>query len=318
MKLFGGFLIRAILGCGQCKSNNILLLSLSNTCLVTSHDCKKELQEISFTGQCVVAIDSVLDGNFIRFESDPSMTREDCRDYCGNYAYFGLRNGNECFCGDDYRLPLDISFDAECPIKCPGDELQSCGGQNRMNLWSQEKSYLFSNVLGDAIVEPRGQCYQDNLQQRILEYKYEETYNNMSRGLCQGKCEALQYKYYGVENGTDCFCGNLINGYPPQVSQSLCDIPCSGDDRDNCGGDLKMNLFTIAEVNSIDDEYAHDKFDCDNWKIAPKNKTYGDPETYGDPDKNWSTASSCFFYNNEVLYCSCDNSFSTPPFQHFF
>ena len=116
-------------------------------------DCSRELQQVTFTGQCVVAIDSVLDGNFIQFGSDPGMTLEHCRDSCGNYAYFGLRNGNECYCGDDYSLPLDITFDAECSIECPGNRLESCGGAYRMNIWSREKSYLYSNTLGDAIVE---------------------------------------------------------------------------------------------------------------------------------------------------------------------
>ena len=114
-----------------------------------AHDCKKEMQEISFTGQCVVAIEPVLDGHFIQFGSDINMTREDCRDNCGHYAYFGLRNGNECFCGNDLRLPLDVTFDAECPLKCPGDRLQSCGGPYRMNLWSREKSYMLSDFLND-------------------------------------------------------------------------------------------------------------------------------------------------------------------------
>lgn len=229
MKLFGGFIIGSTLGCGNVPT-----------------DCSQQLREVHFTGQCINAIDPVLTGNFIKFGTDPLMTREDCRDNCGNFAYFGLRNGNECYCGDDYNLPLDITYDAECSIRCPGDDLQFCGGQFRMNLWSRENSYLFADNFGDGSSEPNGQCYKDNRQNRILSYALEIGSSNMSLGTCESSCQSLNYKYYGVENGSDCYCGNTINGYPPIVAQNLCNDPCTGDELNNCGGELKMNLYTVS------------------------------------------------------------------------
>lgn len=67
---------------------------------------------------------------------------EACREKCDGFAYFGLENGNECFCGQEYSLPLVMVKDGDCDKECPGDEEESCGGFLRMNIWSQEEQKI--------------------------------------------------------------------------------------------------------------------------------------------------------------------------------
>lgn len=50
------------------------------------------------------------------------------------------------------------------------------------------------------------------------------------------------YTYYGVEYGTECYCGNAIAA--SAVVASNCTVPCGGDDTQLCGGGWAMNLFT--------------------------------------------------------------------------
>lgn len=43
-------------------------------------------------------------------------------------------------------------------------------------------------------------------------------------------------KYYGV-----CFCGSTVDG--PQVPDSQCSLPCSGNKSETCGGDKALSIW---------------------------------------------------------------------------
>ena len=126
MKLFGSFLIGQALGCAKSKPEP---------------ECPND--KIVFTGQCVVdnPIDRVLSDASTKFV-ETKMTMELCREKCDGYAYFGLENSNECFCGQEFRLPLEMVSESECDMECPGNTEESCGGFLRMNIWSQEEYAL--------------------------------------------------------------------------------------------------------------------------------------------------------------------------------
>ena len=124
MKIFGGFLIGNVFGCGHAPT-------------MPEPDCTAD--QIIFTGQCVLddPINRVLSGAFKEFGESSRLTWKKCRDYCESYAYFGLENGNQCFCGNEYRIPLEMRAEIDCDMKCPGGVSESCGGDFKMNLWSQ-------------------------------------------------------------------------------------------------------------------------------------------------------------------------------------
>jgi hypothetical protein len=68
----------------------------------------------------------------------------------------------------------------------------------------------------------------------------------MTVDTCLDKCSS--YKYAGVENGRDCYCGNAINwqgmfSSGKNVSMSDCNISCPGDKTSYCGGLNKMNVY---------------------------------------------------------------------------
>uniref|UniRef100_A0A1I8J6Z6 WSC domain-containing protein n=1 Tax=Macrostomum lignano TaxID=282301 RepID=A0A1I8J6Z6_9PLAT len=48
------------------------------------------------------------------------------------YKYFGLANGDNCLCAS--KLPRNSSIvdnpEVHCSYRCPGNHLQSCGGEN--------------------------------------------------------------------------------------------------------------------------------------------------------------------------------------------
>lgn len=66
-------------------------------------------------------------------------------------------------------------------------------------------------------------------------------YYGMTHLVCNGMCQG--YSYFGVENGSECYCGNNPN--PPQgrAHPRSCNVPCSGNVSQVCGGPSQLSVF---------------------------------------------------------------------------
>ena len=64
----------------------------------------------------------------------------------------------------------------------------------------------------------------------------------MTRQMCRKICTSGYFVYFGLENGTDCFCGNFVDKakYVPIIE---CTKPCSGNPFEFCGGASKINIM---------------------------------------------------------------------------
>ena len=78
----------------------------------------------------------------------------------------------------------------------------------------------------------------------------------MTPQVCFHEClnQGQNIKFYGIKNGTDCYCGSKLsyhgdfNGY--EVPRSACNINCPGDPRQKCGGASELNLYSITGMMS--------------------------------------------------------------------
>ncbi|MCJ1244590.1 hypothetical protein MMC30_001788 [Trapelia coarctata] len=61
-------------------------------------------------------------------------------------------------------------------------------------------------------------------------------YTYQAVGWCQPWCVRQNKPVMGFSNGTNCWCGDKLPPASDKVSDSECDIPCSGYDKANCGG----------------------------------------------------------------------------------
>lgn len=73
------------------------------------------------------------------------MTRENCMAYCfnhaSNYNYFGVENGDECFCRHNVtssQLDLVEIHSSRCGVGCAGGGAVSCGGDNAVEVFGIE------------------------------------------------------------------------------------------------------------------------------------------------------------------------------------
>ena len=97
-----------------------------------------------------------------------------------------------------------------------------------------------------------GECFKNN--EGTFGRMMEES-DDMTVEKCQGICfddneEILLADgsldmmpvYAGVQNGNECWCGNIKPTTPADV-QSECSKPCSGDNSQKCGGKRLVNII---------------------------------------------------------------------------
>ena len=98
-----------------------------------------------------------------------------------------------------------------------------------------------------------GTCYIDNVQHRQLNHQICEISGSctfLSIESCAQSCRALNYTYAGVEAGHQCACGNTLTNKSANVDQSECNVPCTGNSKQTCGGNLRVWIYKQQGVPS--------------------------------------------------------------------
>jgi len=92
-----------------------------------------------------------------------------------------------------------------------------------------------------------GQCVVDSVP-RLLELHAHHQMtpsqiSQMTPRLCRSTCASKGYSYAGVQFSNQCFCGNSSPPSSSLAHDSDCNMKCSGDDRQVCGGSWRMNVY---------------------------------------------------------------------------
>eukprot|EP00057_Strongylocentrotus_purpuratus_P026182 XP_011680656.1 PREDICTED: WSC domain-containing protein 2-like [Strongylocentrotus purpuratus] len=189
------------------------------------------------------ARDRVLPG--VRITSS-SISISYCIQYCSesttaNYVYAGVEAGNECFCGEDSDnyTRHGVGSDDDCQIPCSGDPTESCGGLGYIAIFTSD------GYIG---------CVEDDARDRVLP-GVRITSSSISISYCIQYCSestTANYVYAGVEAGNECFCGEDSDNYTRHGvgSDDDCQIPCSGDPTESCGGLGYIAIFTSHDYPS--------------------------------------------------------------------
>ena len=129
------------------------------------------------------------------------------------------------------------------------------GWRHEFDLWKKE----FGNDQvdnGELELEQKwpwyGKCAKNDPDHPLFNYKYSD--GEMTRQKCRQICTSGYFVYFGLENGTDCYCGNTIDK-PAYVSILECNKPCSGDPFEFCGGASRMNILKTQTKCQKADEF---------------------------------------------------------------
>jgi hypothetical protein len=165
------------------------------------------------------------------------MTPSLCLSLCPNVPFYAVEAGTECYCGKDIHDGYPRVEDRDCDSPCGGDPNSKCGGFWRLDLYTPkgEKGPPAVNYTS------RG-CFVDK-PNRGLQSLFRDD-SRMTPKLCAGFC--ANYKFAGVEDGTQCFCGNAWPSDYPKVVDKDCNYTCGGDPGFSCGAIWRLNLYAIG------------------------------------------------------------------------
>ncbi|KAH9476860.1 Glucan endo-1,3-alpha-glucosidase agn1 [Psilocybe cubensis] len=173
-----------------------------------------------------------------------NMTPQVCQGLCSGYQYAGVEAGNECFCGNSLLnngasgLVIDNS---NCQWTCSGDSNQKCGGSWTLNVYTKSAvTPPFSSAWALA------GCFVD-ADSRMLRGYSVTLPNTLTVETCTNICNGAGYIMAAVEYGQECYCGSQIykdGGAGVLVDAGQCNVACSGNAGQKCGGGWRANLYT--------------------------------------------------------------------------
>ncbi|KAL8688550.1 MAG: hypothetical protein Q9218_005568, partial [Villophora microphyllina] len=213
-----------------------------------------------------------------------TLTLEKCAAACTGYTYFGTEYSGECYCGNTFGTGAVLATGGDdpaqngCSMFCNGDQLEYCGGPNRLSTYKVNSTAVTSSsttatgtsaagtptsATSSSTPTPTGPitvqslagysylgCYSEGTNIRALsDLQNPITGAKVSVEACSTACS--QYTYFGVEYSGECYCGNTINTGSAIVAGTTeaatgCNMVCSGNATEYCGGGGRLNMYQKA------------------------------------------------------------------------
>ncbi|KAL7791288.1 WSC domain-containing protein [Trichoderma ceciliae] len=91
-------------------------------------------------------------------------------------------------------------------------------------------------------------CFQDAISRTLLGAKpVDYLQGDMSCKACVDHCMSGGYKFAGMENGRECWCGTTIRDDAVRLPESQCGKPYQGHPSETCGGSWAIDVLLCSE-----------------------------------------------------------------------
>jgi len=175
------------------------------------------------------------------------MTVESCQAFCSsstnNYGLAGLEYSGECYCGNALQQYSAVGFTG-CNMPCSGNSSEICGGNSRLSV------YNLTSYVPPTIVKAVGSyayegCYNEPTKGRLLGGPAYTNMTGMTVEACVAFCQASSpsQPYAGVEYAQECYCASSLPSSASTVSDSSCNMLCTGNRKEFCGAGSLLNVY---------------------------------------------------------------------------
>ncbi|KAH8821809.1 beta 1,3 exoglucanase [Xylogone sp. PMI_703] len=184
-----------------------------------------------------------------------AMTNELCQTAClaAGFSLAGTEYADECYCGNALQNGGGPAPDGNtgCNMACAGKSSETCGGSNRLTLYSHGGS----TAPPPPPPPPSGSwkslgCYTDSVATRTLGNgeAVPGGPTQMTVEACQTVCKAGGWSYAGLEYADECYCDNALRngGGPAPDGNTGCNMACAGNAAETCGGSNRLNLYQLS------------------------------------------------------------------------
>jgi hypothetical protein len=142
--------------------------------------------------------------------------------------------------------------ESDCNMICRGDTTEFCGGGSRLSVWSvtapsSPGSGSTTSLVTSAAATPTvaGGLYVGCVSEvsgRVLTAD-SNSVSTQSLELCAQRAADKNYRYFGLEYSSECYLGDSLSPASIPLPQSKCNMPCSGNKQQICGGSSAISLF---------------------------------------------------------------------------
>ncbi len=136
--------------------------------------------------------------------------------------------------------------EAKCSFSCPGNSAEICGAGSYLTTYA--KTGTLPSTASTSTTYGSLGCYTEATIGRALA---DVTYANnaMTVEMCASECTG--FAMFGLEYHQECYCGNTLAAGSVATSKLECKYSCMGNSSENCGGDLRLNLYKFGATSIV-------------------------------------------------------------------
>jgi hypothetical protein len=86
-------------------------------------------------------------------------------------------------------------------------------------------------------------CYSDKTDPRVLPADFNDDGTQNSVNFCALRAQSQNYKYFGLEYGSQCLLGDALDKQSTRLAETSCNVPCKKGTK-TCGGSQAMSVYT--------------------------------------------------------------------------
>ncbi|KAM0794890.1 WSC domain-containing protein [Usnea florida] len=209
--------------------------------------------------------------------SGATLTIEACAAACAGFTYFGVEYSAECYCGNSLLGGSALATGGNDPtqnhssLASASSAIPTVTGSATLLLSGTSSvsgtASLSSTIPSSTTVAPASTgpiivqegvgfaylgCYNDSVTSRALTGLANPgiaSQNSIEQ--CASGC--IDFTYFGVEYGAECYCGNAIAGGSTVAAgdtadTSGCNMVCSGNSTEYCGGPNRINIYNYVAI----------------------------------------------------------------------
>ncbi|PPQ76090.1 hypothetical protein CVT24_003662 [Panaeolus cyanescens] len=179
------------------------------------------------------------------FTSVDDMTIESCLDFCqsGGFNFAGVEFARQCFCDNVVEPPAVPISGSGCNMTCTGNPTEICGGPDAINVFTQSNGPLPAGWTSIG-------CFSDSTSSRSLKVASFTSVDNMTVESCLAFCTPSGFNFAGVEFARECFCDNVIESPGAPIPHIGCNMTCTGNPTEICGGPDAINVFSHSAAST--------------------------------------------------------------------
>ncbi|KAK7035979.1 WSC domain-containing protein [Favolaschia claudopus] len=176
-----------------------------------------------------------------------NMTVENCIAFCdaGGFIFAGVEFGQECYCDSTIQIPGARAQQSDCSEPCAGNPSEFCGASGRLTIFaSGAPSPRIANAPKTGWTYQG--CFTDNTANRTLPVPINVPIG-VTAETCTAACQsAAAFTHAGLENGHECWCGNITNSIAQHVSDDDCRAICGADHAEYCGNANRVAVYEFT------------------------------------------------------------------------